>query len=136
MTRDAPPGDLRPIVLVVDDEAPLRQAMRRILQSAGYQVIEAQDGVTALKLMADDTPIDLLLADIGLPELSGDALAQEMRAKRPGLKVLYVSGEIDRLLSERTLPWKDESFLEKPFTREGLTQAVSLALFGSLTRPA
>jgi two-component system, cell cycle sensor histidine kinase and response regulator CckA len=130
-TRDA-----RPVVLVVDDEAPLRQAIRRILESAGYHVIEAQDGVTALKLMADDTPFDLLLADLTMPEVSGDDLARELRSKRPGLKVLYVSGEIDRLRNERRLPWKDESFLEKPFNREGLTQAVSLALFGSVTRPA
>jgi CheY-like chemotaxis protein len=126
----------RPVVLVVDDEAPLRHAIRRFLEPAGYHVIEAQDGMAALKLMADDTPIDLLLADISMPELSGDEMARQLRATRPGLKVLYVSGEIDRLLKERPHLWKNESFLEKPFTRDGLTQAVSLSLFGSVTGPA
>jgi two-component system cell cycle sensor histidine kinase/response regulator CckA len=128
-TRDA-----RPVVLVVDDEAPLRRAMCRILEFAGYHVIEAGDGATALKLTADDTPIDLLLADISMPEVSGDEIARRLRTTRPDLKILYVSGEIDRLLNERPLR-REESFLEKPFTRDGLTQAVSFALFGSAPKP-
>ena len=58
------------------------------------------------------------------------------RVLRPELKVLYVSGFVDRLLNERPILWEDEAFLEKPFTFEGLTEAVSLLLFGTLKPPA
>jgi len=126
----------QPIVLVVDDEETIRQAARRILETSGYKILEAENGVRALELLADGTPVDLLMADLQMPELTGEEMARQLRARRPELKVLYVSGYVDRLLDERPILWEDEAFLEKPFTFDGLTEAVSLLLFGTVKPPA
>ena len=123
------------VVLVVDDEEPIRTAARRILEADGYKVLEAENGVRAIELLADDVAIDLLMADLEMPELTGEEMARRLRAQRHDLKVLYVSGYVDRLLNERPLLWEGEAFLEKPFTFEGLSQAVSLLLFGTLKPP-
>jgi two-component system cell cycle sensor histidine kinase/response regulator CckA len=123
-----------PVVLVVDDEDSIRQMARRILEGDGYQVIEACNGVEAVKLLAKDTPVDLLMADLAMPELSGEEMARQFRAARRDLKVLYVSGVIDRLLDERPILWEGEAFLSKPFTPNGLREAVALLLYGTLKK--
>jgi CheY-like chemotaxis protein len=126
----------QPVVLVVDDEAPIRTAARRILEADGYKVLEAENGARAIELLTDDVAIDLLMADLEMPELTGEEMARRLRAQRHDLKVLYVSGYVDRLLDERPVLWEGEAFLEKPFTFEGLSEAVSLLLFGTLKPPA
>jgi CheY-like chemotaxis protein len=126
----------QPVVLVVDDEDTIRRAARRILETSGYKILEAENGARAVDLLSDDSPVDLLMADLQMPELTGEEMARQLRARRPELKVLYVSGYVDRLLNERPILWEDEAFLEKPFTFDGLTEAVSLLLFGTLKPPA
>jgi len=132
MTKQLAP----PVVLVVDDEAPIRMAARRILEAGGYKVLEAENGARAIELLTDDVAIDLLMADLEMPELTGEEMARRLRAQRHDLRVLYVSGYVDRLLNERPILWEGEAFLEKPFTFEGLSEAVSLLLFGTLKPPA
>ncbi len=131
-----PKPGAQPVVLVVDDEQPIRLAARRILEANGYKVLEAENGARALDLLSDDVAVDLLMADLEMPELTGEEMARRLRAQRHGLKVLYVSGYVDRLLDERPMLWEGEAFLEKPFTFEGLSEAVSLLLFGTLKPPA
>jgi len=121
---------------VVDDEAPIRMAARRILEAGGYKVLEAENGARAIELLTDDVAIDLLMADLEMPELTGEEMARRLRAQRHDLRVLYVSGYVDRLLNERPILWEGEAFLEKPFTFDGLSEAVSLLLFGTLKPPA
>jgi two-component system cell cycle sensor histidine kinase/response regulator CckA len=122
----------QPIVLVVDDEAPIRQIERRLLEQAGYQVIEASSAVDALALLHDGKSIDLLIADLDMPEVSGDEMVRRIRTERPDLKVLYVTGHIDLLMDARPL-WDGEAFLDKPFSMNGLVEAVSLLLYGRLS---
>jgi FixJ family two-component response regulator len=74
------------------------------------------------------------MADLEMHELAGEEMARRGRAARPDLKVLYVSGVIDRLLNERPTLWEGEAFLEKPFTAAGLREAVALLLFGTLSK--
>jgi two-component system cell cycle sensor histidine kinase/response regulator CckA len=125
----------RHVVLIVDDEEPIRRAARRMLERDGYQVIDAENGARAMALLADPAVVvHLLIADLQMPELAGDEMARRLRAERRDLKVLYVSGYIDRLFTERRALWEGEAFLEKPFSYEGLSQAVSLLLFGT-TKP-
>ncbi|HWF87153.1 MAG TPA: response regulator [Vicinamibacterales bacterium] len=131
-----PKQGVQPVVLVVDDEQPIRLAARRILEANGYKVLEAENGARALDLLTDDVAVDLLMADLEMPELTGEEMARRLRAQRHDLKVLYVSGYVDRLLDERPVLWEGEAFLEKPFTFEGLSEAVSLLLFGTLKPPA
>lgn len=124
----------QPVVLVVDDEASVRRVARRILEKEGYQVIEATNGAEAVTLLTDDLAVDLLMADLDMPELTGEEMARQLRAKRPDLKVLYVTGNIDRLFADRPVLWEGEAFLDKPFTAEGLLEAVSLQLYGTVKR--
>lgn len=129
--RNAPKTPLT--VLVVDDDAPVRIVERRILEEVGYEITEACDGLEAVELLAQDTALSLLVADLDMPGLAGDEMARRIRAMRPDLKVLYVTGHIDRLMDARPL-WEGEAFLEKPFSAAGLREAVSLLLHGSLKK--
>jgi CheY-like chemotaxis protein len=120
-------------VLVVDDEAPIRMLARRVLEDAGYRVTEAAGGLDAIELLSKGTTLDLLMADLDMPNLGGDEMVRRIRSTRPDLKVLYVTGHIDRLMDARQL-WEGEAFLEKPFTAAGLREAVSLLIHGVLKR--
>jgi two-component system cell cycle sensor histidine kinase/response regulator CckA len=122
----------QPLVLVVDDEEPIRQMERRILEKSGYRVIDAPGGVEAVAVLKDGKALDLLIADLDMPELGGEEMVRQIRAARPDLKVLYVTAHIDRLLDVRQMLWEGEAFLDKPFTAKGLLEAVSLLLYGTL----
>jgi two-component system, cell cycle sensor histidine kinase and response regulator CckA len=126
------PHNTPPVVLVVDDETPIREIERRILEQGGYRVIEASSGVEALTKLQNGDSIDLLIADLDMPEISGDEMVRRIRSSRPDLKVLYVTGHIDRLMDTRPL-WDGEAFLDKPFSMTGLVEAVTLLLYGSLS---
>jgi YesN/AraC family two-component response regulator len=122
-------------VLVVDDEAPIRTAVRRILEREGYAVVaEASNGVDALALL-DAKHIDLLVTDLDMPDGPGLEMMADVHWKRPNLKVLYVTGYPDQLFSQRKLLPETEAFLSKPFTYESLAEAVSLLVYGKLKRP-
>jgi two-component system cell cycle sensor histidine kinase/response regulator CckA len=127
LTLNAPP-----VVLVVDDEQPIREIERRILEQNGYRILEASSAIEAFAELEDQKSIDLLIADLDMPELSGDEMVRRIRAVRPDLKVLYVTGHIDRLMDTRPL-WEGESFLDKPFSMNGLVEAVALLLYGRLS---
>jgi two-component system cell cycle sensor histidine kinase/response regulator CckA len=121
-----------PLVLVLDDEAAIREIQRRILEKAGFRVIEASSGADAFTLLEGMEELDLLIADLEMPELGGEEVVRRIRLARPDLKVLYVTGHIDRLLDARSTLWEGEAFLDKPFTPRGLLEAVSLLLYGKL----
>jgi two-component system cell cycle sensor histidine kinase/response regulator CckA len=129
MTAAKPPL----IVLIVDDEEGIRMLERRVLEAEGYTVIEAGNGLEGIALLATGAHTDLLLADLDMPELGGDEMVRRVRTTRPDLKVLYVTGHIDRLMDARPL-WEGEAFLDKPFTAAGLTEAVALLLHGTLRK--
>jgi two-component system cell cycle sensor histidine kinase/response regulator CckA len=117
-------------VLVVDDEAPIREVERRTLEASGYQVTEACGGAEAIALLSTGVPLDLLIADLDMPDLTGDEMVRRIRATRPDLKVLYVTGHIALVMDARPL-WEGEAFLEKPFTPAALREAVALLLYGT-----
>ena len=80
-------------ILLAEDEPEVRAAIERMLKQGGYQVIAAGDGAQALALAgAHRGPIDLLISDVVMPRLGGAALARQLSAERPGLRVLFVSG--------------------------------------------
>lgn len=121
-------------VLVVDDQDTIRKLERRMLESQGYEVHEASGGAEAIAFLASGRPLDLLIADLDMPEIRGEEMVRRIRMTRPGIKVLFVSGHIDSLMDARSLE-DTEAFLEKPFTGPGFAQAVSLLIFGSTTKP-
>lgn len=122
MTKAEPGGET---ILVVDDEAAVRSLVRGILSAQGYKVVEAGDAETARHLAGEGgRAIDLLLTDMVMPGKSGTALARELVATRPDLKVLYISGYADPALfgADRLEP--GSHFLQKPFTPAALTAKV------------
>lgn len=123
-------------VLVVDDEAPMRALERRILEYGPYDVLEAPGAREAFAILKSGQHIDLLIADLDMPELSGEEMVMRIRAARPGQKVLYVSGNVDRLLDARKILGEGEAFVDKPFTAKALLEGVSLLLFDTLRPPA
>jgi len=80
-------------VLVVDDEPTVRMLVTEVLHELGYTAIEAADSATGLSILNSDVPIDLLVSDVGLPGgMNGRQMADAARARRPGLKVLFITG--------------------------------------------
>jgi len=114
-------GDTNPrTVLLVDDNDYVRQMICVILELAHYRVIEAGDGAHALEVSdRHQGPIDLLLTDIQMPGMRGDELAEEMLERRPGIKVLCMSGDLGILL-DRCTSARDVPFIAKPFRTEEL----------------
>ena len=128
----APQKTQGPTVLVVDDEEGVRMLARRILESAGYQVIEGANGAEGVKMVEANPQVDLLMADLDMPVMRGEDMAVRIRAIRPTLRCLYVTAHIDALMDERPLLWDGEAFLEKPFSRASLIEAVRLLLTGRI----
>ena len=122
-------------VLIVDDEASVREFVDRALSFAGYQTTVAADGPEALAIVAEHGTFDLLVTDLRMPQMMGDELARQLRLADPFLKVLYLTGYSDELFRERPTLWSDEAFLDKPQGVDALLEAVSLLLFGN-TRAA
>ena len=124
-----------PRVLIVEDEAPVRAAVRRILEREGFEIAgEAANGVDALALLDGLKPLDLLVTDLDMPNGPGLEMMADVHWKHPDLKVLYVTGYPDQLFTRRRLLPSTEAFLAKPFTYESLAEAASLLLYGKVKR--
>ena len=126
---EASPGAVRggsETVLLVEDEPQLRALASRVLREHGYRVLEASDGVQGLEVAAAYArTIDLLLTDVVMPRLGGQALADKLRAARPAVRVLFASGYSD---SPDRLVAQGNSLLQKPFTASALLQHVRQSL--------
>ena len=122
-------------VLIVDDEPSVQKFVQRVLSEAGYVTTVAGDGPEAIEAAAKMTDFDILVTDVMMPQMTGDELARRLRALRPSLKVLYLTGYSDRLFKEKVTLWADEAFLDKPCSVKGLLEAVALLLFGRFEAP-
>jgi len=112
-------------ILVVEDEQAVRQLTRRVLETAGYAVLEATDSEQALALFHEHRgTIQLLITDLVMPRLSGLDLARQLLASHPGLEVLLMSGYSDHTLSRQDGLEERLAYLQKPFTTATLTQKV------------
>jgi two-component system cell cycle sensor histidine kinase/response regulator CckA len=117
-------------ILLVDDDADARELMRRVLERFGYSVQTASSGEEALAL-ADDyfaEPVDLLVADVDLPGIPGPELAEQLRAERQHLAVLYVAGYTANTDAYDDHDGSASSLLVKPFTPDRLAEAVRTLL--------
>jgi two-component system cell cycle sensor histidine kinase/response regulator CckA len=111
-------------ILVVEDEAGVRHLVQRVLSSKGYRVLEARDVAHAAEIANEhDGAIHLLLSDVVMPGLSGPELATRIVARRPEIRVLFMSGFANRLSAEFGAP-DGVSILHKPFTPESLARTV------------
>jgi two-component system, cell cycle sensor histidine kinase and response regulator CckA len=118
------PARSTPTVLLVEDDDQVRAFVRTLLTNDGYKVIEARTGDEGLRVSEEAGQIDLLLADMLLPELSGSDLAEQLLQRRPGLKVLFVTGYVEGDIVQRCITDLGASFLDKPFLPSELLQRV------------
>ena len=112
-------------VLLVEDEPSVRLVLGRILREQGYTVLEAPHGRTALTIAADpETRIDLVIADVVMPELGGRELAEKLEERRSGVPVLFISGDTGHDVVERGLIERNRPFLAKPVAPDALARKV------------
>ena len=114
-------------ILIVEDEAPVRAVTRHLLQRNGYTVMEAADGPAALALVDGEAAgqhIDLLLTDVIMPGMSGRELADQLRVRRPNLRVLFMSGYTDDAVVRHGMLEPGLAYLEKPFRPTTLLRKV------------
>jgi CheY-like chemotaxis protein len=112
-------------VLIVEDDDAVRSVAQRILATHGYGVLEAADGAAALRLCAQTSPpVDLILTDMIMPEMSGAEMARQLRERHPGIRVLYMSGYTGEAARRQRMLEPGAECIEKPFTPEALAAKV------------
>ncbi len=106
------------IILLVEDAPTVRALVARILQQQGYTVLEAANGLNALQLVQTQPELQfqLLLTDVIMPDMGGQALVDRLTVERPDLKVLFMSGYTDTSLTHQDVRLQTLAFLQKPFT--------------------
>jgi CheY-like chemotaxis protein len=116
-------------ILVVEDKAQVRVLVRRTLAASGYQVLDVGSGQAALDLLRDGAPpVDLLLTDVVMPQMSGRELAAEVTRRFPSTRVLYMSGYTAQVIAEDGSLEEGVALIQKPFTPEQLRDRVRQAL--------
>ncbi len=121
--RDRRPGG--ETILLVEDAHRVRAVVREILEMSGYNVLEARNGAQALQISgAHEGPIQLMVTDVVMPQMSGRELAQQLARLRPDMKVLYMSGYTDDAIVRHGVLGAGMAFVSKPFTPDALATKV------------
>jgi two-component system, cell cycle sensor histidine kinase and response regulator CckA len=116
-------------VLLVEDEEAVRALAHHVLQTHGYRVFAAGDAEDALGILeAGGAAIDLLATDVVMPGVSGRELAEALRPRFPGLRVLYTSGYTDDTVVRHGVLHEQVAFLQKPYTPTDLLRKVRQVL--------
>jgi DNA-binding response OmpR family regulator len=114
------------MVLLVEDEELVRDLVKTFLEHGGYQVVVAGDADAALRAIdAHADTVRLVVSDVRLPGIDGFRLAEQLRAKVPGLKFLYMSGHPGESVDADVVFEPGTAFLNKPFTRRILLDKIS-----------
>ncbi|MEO5884536.1 MAG: response regulator [Candidatus Limnocylindrales bacterium] len=118
-------------VLVVEDDAAVREMVGRLLERAGYEVLEATDGVEAMAVTRLKPPLDAIVTDVVMPNMSGVALAEAMIERYPSIGVVLLSGYTPDHLDLERVTAQGATFVAKPVSAAGLMQAVQVAVDAS-----
>ncbi len=122
-SRHAPRGS--ETLLLVEDEEGVRELIREWMSGHGYTVLAASNGLEALRLAEQhEGTIDLLIADVVMPQMGGPALAGRLLPRRPKMQVMYVSGYADEAIGDPEMLKAGAAFLQKPFTLDSLVRKV------------
>ena len=114
-------------ILLVDDDAAVREVTAATLREIGYATVEAGSGGAALELLGSPTKIDLMLVDFAMPGMNGADLARQARVKRPALPILFITGFADRAALAGI---SEDRIVSKPYTDEELRTKVQSAMDG------
>jgi two-component system cell cycle sensor histidine kinase/response regulator CckA len=126
-TRRIPQGVAT--VLLVEDEKEVRGLAHLALETAGYRVLEAENGEEALRVASQSAaPFHLLVTDVIMPRMNGKQLAERLAARQPDLRVLFLSGYSADVLNQKSLLGEGAAFLQKPYTPTTLVQKVHALL--------
>jgi two-component system, cell cycle sensor histidine kinase and response regulator CckA len=122
-------------LLLVEDEASVRQASQQFLTRSGYNVLEANDGEDALRTSRKHPgPIHLMITDVVMPRMGGPKLAERLADERPDMKVLFVSGYAENTILQHGKIDVSTRFLQKPFSLKTLARKVREVLEASEVR--
>jgi two-component system cell cycle sensor histidine kinase/response regulator CckA len=122
-------------ILLVDSDSPSREIFKKVLERAGYRVVDAYDGAQGLHLLHNcGTPISLLITEITMPGMDGLTLASLVQAEQPGIETLYVTAYVEDYLVPRLR--RGMRILPKPFLPEVLLAQVRELLTGPKLTPA
>jgi CheY-like chemotaxis protein len=119
-------------VLVVDDDAVVLMSTLRMMDYLGYAAVAVADGKEALRAIASNPRIDLVLTDFAMPGMNGVELARAIRAERPSLPIIFVTGYGDLDVLRQ---FGDTPILEKPYAEGDLAAAIGAALNATVARP-
>jgi CheY-like chemotaxis protein len=131
-------ADLRgtEVVLLVEDDDPVREFAKSLLADLGYQVLEAANGKDALEVLRTHTDVDLLFTDMVMPGgMNGRELAVAACELYPNLKVLYCSGYAEHAILHQGLPDQVARLLSKPYTRPELAKRIRAVLAEGQVQP-
>ncbi|ETX26630.1 hybrid sensor histidine kinase/response regulator [Roseivivax isoporae] len=133
--RPLPPAPRRPargrsgVILLTEDEAPVRAFASRALRLKGFTVVEADSGEEALRLLSDpDLRIDLFVSDVIMPGMDGPTWVRAAREARPDVPAIFVSGYAEDAIAVHTAHMPHATFLQKPFSLDALAEAVRLQI--------
>lgn len=130
-TAEMPRAEEGETVLVVDDEPTIRMLIGDTLSELGYRGIEVADAASGLKVLESDVNIDLLITDVGLPGgMSGKEMTDAARAKRPKLKVLFITGYAENAAITNGYLEPGMEVMSKPFSMDKLAARIRLIIEG------
>jgi two-component system cell cycle sensor histidine kinase/response regulator CckA len=127
MRQNQDPTTQQPTILLVDDEEFLRRLLARVLDGAGFDVIEAENGAAALRAAADlEGALRLVVTDVHMPVMNGIEFAREFRPRYPAVPVLFITGRDAGITDDPA--FFDGHLLRKPFRSEAFLAAVGRLL--------
>nr|WP_167359777.1 response regulator [Pseudomonas flavescens] len=112
----------------MEDDKVVRMLVVEALEELGYQLIQAGDAQSALSLLEQHAPLDLLLTDVGLPGMNGRQLADAARHRQPGLRVLFSSGHVEAAVAGDAVSGDGTQMIAKPFSFEALAATIRALL--------
>jgi len=113
------------VVLVVEDENSVRYIMARTLRECGYTVLEAAGGPQALEILQEQSaPVNLIIADVVMPQMSGRELAERVLERWPDVPILFTSGYTGLFVVQRGLLDEGQEFIQKPIAPDMLAKRV------------
>jgi len=127
-TADDSPAGKQEVVLVVEDDADVRAYVVETLSALNYSVREAANAAAALSILDDSGTVDLLLTDVVMPGMNGRNLAEAAKLRRPGLKVLYMTGYSRNAIVHQGRLDAGVSLMQKPFSQNVLAMRVRTML--------
>jgi DNA-binding NtrC family response regulator len=120
------------VILVVEDEIPMLNLLKKILNDAGYRVLTAKDGIEAIDVYSRHRDeVDLVLCDMALPKLGGWTVFLALRERNPNVRMILTSGYLDAKVRSDMMKGGVRDFIPKPYDPETIVRSVQLALGAS-----